>query len=948
MLIRITQNKEGIEHYFETGQKSGRELSRDELDNRVHLSGNINAFAITTNYTRNNKKWDNHYWHITASFAIENNELDDDTLRAIHRDMLEYYFCAYDIDKLVHAAEAHRPIMQSIVDKSTGELSQRYLHIHSAISKYDPETGNQLRMIPFNLGADKSFQSHLCKKYGLVDPADRKRDIPLSKLDLIARWKGDHDVTKQTKVADTRKFLSSLLADVESLEQAKSLVMTTGIANDVVLKTHKSGSAYLQVQTNIGTRNINLRGRGFESLERFNNPSKTTGPRIANNKWQEHKAWWLEQQQERKPARKINYEKATRKYESYYEKYTREQRRYFVIYRNNIQEESIRGYRIYEKNNERHLINNDLGVKIFDKPDRISLRIPDDADKRTKAIKLTLQIAQDKGWNLATLKITGSFEFQQEVAKQIAEIKVSKAPVAFVTQPIPKPKPPFNAASQALQLHKQEQHKRLSAEQIKHLKASLNANDVIKVAAKKYGLLSDHFTVTNDNKIADSRTKAKPKNIIDFLTKTCNLPIQESMQLTHELYEQQLKKEDLNVDLSICTSKNPNGLGGWQHKQPRTFTELASLVKSAPYSGFTELKDNYRKAENITELGNVAIFDIDNDPDSPQLSLKDAQELLKDTTFMIVTSKSHQIEKQKPKGGTLPAVDRYRIIVPMNTKLTNDRDEYRLSMIDIAEKLGLYQYSDPKALKDIARQYYPSPIDAQVIVNNTKKPFDAQPSLTFGIEEKQRLEAEKLAAREQILNRSSKERNALLKDYADTPLTVDLDAINRLHLPTIYTLMTKQETLLDGSYIMASGVTTGTSQSRPSMTMFEANENWLWHDFKSSENGNVVTFMREAAGLNVFEAAQFLEKAGVTPQLIKPNLNYYGKIINKALKTARNDKDFETNVSELTGANFVKLDGNLLQIADKSFKLDELGYEKSDLINKFKSNRNGHSNNLGL
>ncbi|HIF9233429.1 TPA: LPD7 domain-containing protein [Photobacterium damselae] len=946
MLIRITQNKEGIEHYFETGQKSGRELSRDELDQRVHLSGDINAFAITTNYTRNNKKWDNHYWHITASFAIENNELDDDTLRAIHRDMLEYYFCAYDADKLVHAAEAHRPITQSLVDKSTGELKQRYLHLHSAISKYDTETGNQLRMIPFNLEADKSFQSHLCKKYGLVDPAERQRDIPVSKRDLIARWKGDHDVTKQTKVADTRKFLSSLLADVESLEQAKSLVLATGIANDVVLKTHKSGSTYLQVQTNIGTRNINLRGRGFEALDKFNNPSKTTGPRNVDDKWQEHKSWWLEQQEERKPARKINYEKATKKYESYYEKYTREQRRYFVVYRNNIQEESIRGYRIYEKNNERHLINNDLGVKIFDKPDRISLRIPDDADKRAKAVRLTLQIAQDKGWNLATLKVTGSFEFQQEVAKQVAEINASKPLIEPKPEPkLATPKPPFNAASQALQDNKQDQFKKLSAEQIKHIKTSLNASDVIELAVKKYGLLSDHFTVTNDNKIADNRTKAKPKNVIDFLTKTCNVPIQESMQLTHELYQQQLKKEDLNVDLSICTSKNPNALGGWQHKQPRTFTELASLVKSAPYAGFTKLKDNYRKAENITELGNVAIFDIDNDPDLPQLPLKDAQELLKDTTFMIVTSKSHQIEKQKPKGGTLPAVDRYRIIIPMNTKLTNDRDEYRLSMIDIAEKLGLYQYSDPKALKDIARQYYSSPIDAQIIVNNTKKPFDAQPSLAFGIEEKQRLEAEKLAAREQILNRSGKERNALLKDYADTPLTVDLDAINRLHLPTIYELMTKQETMMDGSYIMAKGVTTGTSQSRPSMTMFEANENWLWHDFKSGENGNVVTFMREAAGLNVFEAAKFLENAGVANKLITPNLEFYGKIVSKALETAKNDKDFECRISELTGANVIKLDGNLLQIADKSFKIEDFGYEKVDLINKFKINR---SNNPSL
>lgn len=543
MLIRITQAKEGIEHYFEKGQKSGRELSRRELDNRVHLSGDINAFSITTEYTRNNKSWGNHYWHITASFAIENNELDDDTLREIHRDMLEYYFCACDIDNLVHAAEAHRPIVQSIVNKSTGELEQRYLHIHSAISKYNVVTGNQVRMTPFNLAADKSFQSHLCKKYGLIDPSERKRGIPKSKRNLIERWKGDRDVAKQTKVADTRKFLSLLLSDVESLDEAKAIIIETGIAKDIVLKKHKSGNTYLQVQTNLGTRNINLRGSGFESLGKLYNNQQQ--PRSDVNFWQQHKKWWLEQQQERKPSRKINYEKTTKKYESYYEKYTREQRKYFVIYRTNIQEEVIRGYQIYENASERYLINNILGVKIFDKPTKISLYIPLNVETRALAVKLALQIAQDKGWNINQMKLTGSYEFQQEVIKQIAEINADKAQKVNATTREPTkieaPKLQFNAATQALKYVKAKRFNSVEAEEIREIKTLLNARDVLNIAIKKYGLKGEYFTVTNDNKITDSRTKAKPKNVIDFLNKTCNEQIQDVMLLTKKLYKQQIK-----------------------------------------------------------------------------------------------------------------------------------------------------------------------------------------------------------------------------------------------------------------------------------------------------------------------------------------------------------------------------------------------------------------------
>ncbi len=101
-----------------------------------------------------------------------------------------------------------------------------------------------------------------------------------------------------------------------------------------------------------------------------------------------------------------------------------------------------------------------------------------------------------------------------------------------------------------------------------------------------------------------------------------------------------------------------------------------------------------------------------------------------------------------------------------------------------------------------------------------------------------------------------------------------------------------------------------------------------------------------AAKVNVFEAAQFLEKSGVATSLITPNLDFYGKIVIKALKSSKNDKDVESKVSELTGANIVKLDRSSLLIADKIFKIDDLGYEKIDLINQLKVNQSSHSNKL--
>lgn len=962
MLIRIRQRSSGIERYLEKGHKQGRTGTRDELDHRVHIAGDLNAFSLAVQYTQQNKpRWENHYWHITASFAVDDSSIDAETIRMIHQDMMDYYFCGYDRENVIHACEAHFPRQQSELNKATGELDQRLKHIHLAVSKYDQVTGNQLRMTPYNEAADRAFQSYLCQKYGLVDPVDRKREVPITKRDIIARWKGDLDTSEQTKVADLRKLFSQLVNDAQDLDEARDTLFETGIVKEVIFKDNKkSGNRYLQVQTTEGTRNINLRGKGFEQLEKLyysdteldartdqGKYRKTAKPSMDENRaiWQQHQQWWLGELAKRAPKRKtkIDYEKTQRKYESYYEKFSKEQRRYFVIYRNNIQEESVRGYRIWERANERYLVNSDLGIKIYDRPDKITLDIPDDPEKRTQAVKLALSIALDKGWDLDTLEVTGSAEFVAETERQIAELKAARTDTVASPKPIPEPQPEpqpkLNAVSQALDDFKEEKTQRLSKEEIAELKSKLDAHVVIEYAREHYGLLSEHFTVTNSNKIDDERTKAKPRNVVDFLTKTCNISISDALPILQELYEQQLKVEAApDMDISICTSSNPNGLGGWVHKQPNTFTELASLVKSHNYATFVELADNYRKADNVVQLGNCAIFDIDNDPDQPNLSIAQAQDLLKGTTYLLVTSKSHQVEKVKPSGEPLPAVDRYRVIVPLTQPLTASKDQYRLEMMKIAEQLGLAEYADPKALKDIARQYYRSPEDAQVIVNNTKRALDTSPIIQFASDEQHRMEEAKAQAATQVWGRYIGERRVYHAEQAECPKVVDLDAINRLPLPEIYEVVTGMKLEEEGSYLMGKGVTPGTSQSRDSFTVFQSGDHWLWHDFKSGESGNVVSFMRLAAGKNVFEAAQMLSQHfGV--ELMTDNPGYYEKILDRALETASNDKELEDQIRQETGAIFVRLGKNTIEIADKKFDLADLGYSKRTVIEQLRANR---------
>jgi len=608
-IIRITQASEGIEHYFETGQKLGREQSRDELDQRVHLSGSIDAFRVANQYCLNHKKWDNNYWHITNGFTIDDQEIEDETLRHITDDMLAYYYPDYDKDDLVHAAEAHRPKIQSLVDKMTGEVRQRLLHLHLAVSKLDIATGNQVRMQPFSYAADKAFQSLLAKKYGLVDPAERKRDIAITQKDIIARW-NDESTAKQTKVADMRKAFAEVLAQASGIDEAVELLNQLDTVVSVSFKHQKSGNQYLQVKTTTGSKNINLRGKGFEDLERLYYTADELAKREQAGKFKpidkrsnqervdKHRAWWLEQQAKRKsPA--IDNDKRQKRLEKHFTERLKEARVYYVMYGNNIKEETIAGYRLWEKNNVNYLFNNALGIKIYDRHDRITLMIPDDIDKRRKAVRLMLEMAKAKGWILKNLVLTGSDAFKDEVREQVRLLNEEKRnlvltdAVALTVKPaqsaLKQPTATLNVIGDQLRVLSDKRSVALNKDDIAALKENLDARAVIDVAINKYGLIGRHFTVTDDNKISDDRSKAKPKNVIDFMTKTCNVSFKAVLPMLQDQYEQQ--KDIESMKLSVCKGTHPHGLTGWASFEAKTFGELERAVKRYPYAAFSDLTD---------------------------------------------------------------------------------------------------------------------------------------------------------------------------------------------------------------------------------------------------------------------------------------------------------------------------------------------------------------------
>ena len=398
------------------------------------------------------------------------------------------------------------------------------------------------------------------------------------------------------------------------------------------------------------------------------------------------------------------------------------------------------------------------------------------------------------------------------------------------------------------------------------------------------------------------------------------------------------------MKLGICTIPDKwEASRGWKTAEIGKFSELAALVKSSPYTAVSRYKDGHRTAANVEELGNVLIFDVDNDPGGPILTMDQARDLLnkQGVSYLIIPSKSHQLEKTTPKGEVKPPVDRYRVIVPTTAPLDADRDLYRLAAEECGRQLGILPHADHGALVDLSRFYFPSPDSAQVIVSNPKKAFDTVPAKEFAAAEKQRLDAEREAAREKVLAMFRQDREAIHGEMADMPLLVDMDAMTQLPLPEIYQALTGCEIKRQGSYLMAPGFLPGTSEKRQSLTFIQDGPHWLWHDFKPDASGNVITMFRHM-GKNVLEAAQALEKQfNVT--LVVPNLTYYKQALEGGLTIARNDRALEEELKNRTGAGFVKLEGDRLKIGNKEFQLSQFGYQKIDIINRFRENRNPSS-----
>lgn len=198
MIIEVGGGKGGLKEYLESGRKKGRELHRDQLDQRIPLFGDLEVFELATS---NHEGEGHRYDHITLSFS--ENHVSDEMLQRTINKFRDHALAAWpeaERHRIAFYAEAHRPKILSYTNSESGELVDRLIHIHVGIGKRDLLTGKSINPLGYlGLGADNlkhidAFQESFNARHGFASPKDNPKITPENAIDVLARYTGSKPV----------------------------------------------------------------------------------------------------------------------------------------------------------------------------------------------------------------------------------------------------------------------------------------------------------------------------------------------------------------------------------------------------------------------------------------------------------------------------------------------------------------------------------------------------------------------------------------------------------------------------------------------------------------------------------------------------------------------------------------------------------------------------------
>ena len=270
MIVELGGGKGGLKEYLEHGKKRGRELHRDQLDQRVPLAGDLTVFEMAT---KTHEGAGQHYDHVTLSFS--ESHVSDEMLQLAVAEFRDHALAAWperQRHRIAFYAEAHRPRMLSYIHSETGELVERLTHIHIGLGKHDLLTGASIEPLGFlgpqsdNLKYIDAWQESFNARHGFTSPKDNPKITPENAVDVLSRYTGqrpDHLGTFNEKKAALEVTLQKeiIARNITTWENFSELLATHGAVSK--MREGQFGECY-RIKPHGAARAMRLQGVFFQ------------------------------------------------------------------------------------------------------------------------------------------------------------------------------------------------------------------------------------------------------------------------------------------------------------------------------------------------------------------------------------------------------------------------------------------------------------------------------------------------------------------------------------------------------------------------------------------------------------------------------------------------------------------------------------------------------------
>lgn len=259
MLIRPGGYNTGAQEYLEKGNKAGREFSRDELDHRMIIDGNLDLTRSI--YESIPDHGQDRYLTFTLSFRED--VVDKSVLRNVTKEFKQFLMNAYQPDEFNFYAEAHIPKMKFIPDKKTGEMIERKPHIHVIVPRINLLSGNEANPVDVYMNQVKyfeAFQEYINQKYNLESPREHVRADITDAASVLSRYKGDDFYGKN------REFKQTLVRQVveRGITDRAGFYALVAESGETRIRNEDKDSEYIAVKLPGDAKFTNLKDTIFQ------------------------------------------------------------------------------------------------------------------------------------------------------------------------------------------------------------------------------------------------------------------------------------------------------------------------------------------------------------------------------------------------------------------------------------------------------------------------------------------------------------------------------------------------------------------------------------------------------------------------------------------------------------------------------------------------------------